>query len=469
MPTGLRKRLAVAFCLMSVFPLLVLGYVVTNHIFFPQFRLESDLTWVLGITIFVSVLGFLVVRSLVLPIVQLASGARAVAAGELEWQADVDAPGEVGALGMALNQITQRIRENMEQLREYGEQTRSLNLEINQRILAFSHLLQVSTMITQQADVEEVVAFALGKISQMEGLELSCLLTDEEGENSKGQTFLVKAAMARNPNLAQLLLKTKVAIPWAPRIAQERRTWVIDGNSPSHEREILESVFGMANAVCQPIIALSQGTTLLFSANREEGFTFTRDCLEILGVFAEQIAIALENDFLSRRAKELETIDTLTGLFNASYMKSRLQEEIQRAIRYHRPCSLVLFNLDSFQRVQDLYGALTGEALLRQFAEVLKKDLTEADRAGRVGVDDFALILPERNKREALELAEEIRRKIEESTFTKGLQRLTRVVTVSGGVSENPLDGVSSEALFGKAQESLRLAKMQGKNRIVTT
>jgi diguanylate cyclase (GGDEF)-like protein len=243
---------------------------------------------------------------------------------------------------------------------------------------------------------------------------------------------------------------------------------VLDSASASgHEQEMLEQLFGMTNAVCQPLVSIGQEVGILISANRKPDFTFVDDAKELLGVFAKQMAIAMENDILQKRAEELKVIDELTGLYNANYMKSRLEEEIRRAIRYHRPCSLVLLNVDGFRQVQDLYGGLAAEQLVKQAADLLKGQASEVDRVGRMSSDEFALILPERNKREAIELAEAVRQRIEGNSFANGPKPLGQRVTISGGVSENPLDGVNAEALLMKAQEALHKAKRDGKNKVV--
>jgi diguanylate cyclase (GGDEF)-like protein len=84
----------------------------------------------------------------------------------------------------------------------------------------------------------------------------------------------------------------------------------------------------------------------------------------------------------------------------------------------------------------------------------------------RIGDNEFAIVLPEKNKRRAQEVAEDIRKKVE-SVFSKE-QDVNKRLTMSGGVSENPLDGIVAEELFAKARGLLDLAKTEGKNRIIT-
>ena len=463
LPRGLREKLVVAFGLGSVIPLLVLGYVVNVYVF-PHLNSLWNLSLVVGLAAFISFLGFAVIRSFVLPMVRLASQAQAIAQGELDREVDEGAPDEVGSLGTALNQITQRVRDNMAQLREYGEQTKQLNLEINRRILTLSHLLQVSSLISQSAKIEEVLTFILERLIQLDEAEFNCLLE----LHGKGDVFMVRSCVGADPRQAKVLQGSEISSPWLTRVLQEGRVVVVDERNHFFEgKELLQHAFGMTNAVLQPIVSMRQGIALLISANRRSSFSFQEDCLDLLKVFGKQAAIAIENDLLIKRAEELKVIDELTGLYNAAYMKGRLGEEVRRAIRYHRPCSLILLNLDDFQQVQELYGALAAEGALHQMAELLKSQVTEVDRVGRVGPDEFALILPEKNKREAIELAESIRHEVEEHVFTNGSAKLPYPLHLSAGISENPLDGASGEELFSKAVEALQVAKNRGKNRVM--
>lgn len=465
LPRGLRERLIVAFGLMSVVPLLVMGYVVTNYVF-PHLDSIGDVSLVVGLSAVIALLGLSVARGLVMPVIRLASQAQEIAQGNLERVVDVEGAGEVGSLGSALNQITQRVRENMSQLRVYGEQTKHLNLEINRRILTLSHLLQVSNLISQSAKIEEVITFILEKLTQIEEAELNCIL---EAGGEEG-VFLVRAAVGTDARQASALQGTKIVAPWLWKALQERRITLLDAAHSSRAgEEFFGRVFGMTNAVCQPVVSMGQGIGLLICANRKPDFSFQEDCLDLLKVFGKQVTIAIENDLLTKRAEELKVIDELTGLYNAGYMRSRLEEEVRRAIRYHRPCSLLLLNLDNFEQLQQMYGGLAGEGVLHQVAELLKGQATDVDRVGRMGPDEFALILPERNKRQAIDLGEAIRRAVEGCVFRNGNQPLPRSVTLSAGLSENPLDGSTAEELFAKAAQAVRSAKGQGKNRVVSS
>ncbi|MBI3312486.1 MAG: diguanylate cyclase [Candidatus Omnitrophica bacterium] len=449
--------------MMSMLPMMVMVYLVSVYLF-PRMESIGDISWVVVLTGVIALLGWAVARGMVMPIVRLSQQAQEIAEGHLEREVKVDANDEVGSLGTALNQITQRVRENMSQLRVYGEQTKHMNLEINRRILTMSHLLQVSSLISQSAKIEEVLSFILEKLSQLDETELNCVL---ELDGDQGG-FVVRAAAGSDMKQATALHGARIAAPWLAKVLEEKRVLILDSERPSRTgQEALEKLFGMTQAVCQPIVSIGQGIGILISANRKAGFVFTDDCLDLLKVFGKQMTIAVENDLLTRRAEELKVIDELTGLYNASYMQTRLEEEVRRAIRYHRPCALLILKMDDFQKFQQLYGALAAEGVLHQMADLLKAHVSEVDRVGRMGADEFAVLLPEKNKREALDLADAIRRLVGEHRFTNGREALPRSLSVSVGVSENPIDGSTGAELLSKAVEGVKAAEREGKNRVM--
>lgn len=177
--------------------------------------------------------------------------------------------------------------------------------------------------------------------------------------------------------------------------------------------------------------------------------------MKLLDIFAKQVAIALENDILVRRIEKLEIKDPLTGLYNEAFIRSRLEEEIKRAIIYQRPCAFVILNIDNFEFFRKNFGSLESETNLKKVASLIRDAVTEIDRVARIQDSEFAIVLPEKSKRQAQKVAEEIKEKIE-ATFSRESD-INKRLAVTAGVSENPLDGVRADELISKAKEALKL------------
>jgi len=159
----------------------------------------------------------------------------------------------------------------------------------------------------------------------------------------------------------------------------------------------------------------------------------------------------------------LMTYDGLTGVHNKRYFHETLEREVSRCKRYGRVLSLIVFDIDLFKSVNDTYGHIAGDAVLRQLASVVRVNIRREDIFARVGGEEFALILPETQGPEASAVADKIRKLVEASEFS--FDTITIPVTVSLGVgSLDPAD--SAESLFAKADANLYRAKQAGRNRV---
>jgi diguanylate cyclase (GGDEF)-like protein len=160
----------------------------------------------------------------------------------------------------------------------------------------------------------------------------------------------------------------------------------------------------------------------------------------------------------------LMTIDGLTHIFNRRYFNEALEREVNRAKRYERALSLVLFDIDHFKRVNDTYGHLAGDNLLRQISTALKPKLRREDIFARTGGEEFGVLLPEIPIDGARATAEKVRR-IVEQTPLKYEQNVISV-TVSLGCAQLMGGEATPEALYERADNRLYEAKQDGRNRV---
>ena len=196
-----------------------------------------------------------------------------------------------------------------------------------------------------------------------------------------------------------------------------------------------------------PIIGISAYVTALVFLNifiAMIGFLLIREA------FSQMM---MENENLTRRMEKLEINDALTGLYNDAFIRNRLQEEIKRAIIHQRPCAFVLLRLESFAAFHAKFGSSRSETVLRKCASLIRETVTEIDPVGRIQENLFAIILAERNKRQAQRMASEIKQKLGLAFSSE--QDYHKRFTVTTGVSENPLDGIRADELVEKAQEAL--------------
>ncbi|MFA4991933.1 MAG: diguanylate cyclase [Candidatus Omnitrophota bacterium] len=459
-PKGLRYKTMIAFSLTSLIPLLICGWLVITYIF-PNIKLFlglslGNISFILVISVVISLLGLYVTKQMIDPVIKIADDVRVIASGDVTKIIEMDREDEIGDLSKSLNIMTQKIKDNMDELKTYGEKTKTINIEINKKVLALSGLLQIGNLISSSAELDSTLSFILEKISDLEDDAKVFLLLVKEGHPDEFNLVCgpdMDAGVFSKIKIRPIELSTQIAALDSSRTVT---TGVLSN---------LGAALGLRNIIMMPLHVAGRVGGAIFVGNNKKDFVFAEDEQELLNVFVKQITIAVENSMLLKRARELAIKDELTGLYNENYTRSRLDEEIKRAMLYQRPCGYLLIDVDNFKEFHGAFGETKSEMLLRTIAEILKLSVTEVDRIGRLKGDKFAVVMPEKNKKQAAAKAEEIRKKVEE-----GLAKIIKTdkrVTVSIGVSENPIDGSSAEELIDKAERLMRSAKSLGKNRVV--
>jgi diguanylate cyclase (GGDEF)-like protein/putative nucleotidyltransferase with HDIG domain len=160
-------------------------------------------------------------------------------------------------------------------------------------------------------------------------------------------------------------------------------------------------------------------------------------------------------------------IDPKTGLFNARHFALALSEEIGRAQRFERPMSLIMADLDLLRDINNSYGHLAGDAVLKGIADVFRAQLRHYDVPARFGGEEFSILLPETPTEQALEIAERIRRAVAQRTFDVETSSEPIRATVSIGVAGYPKDGTDANELIHQADLAVYRAKLQGRNRVL--
>jgi diguanylate cyclase (GGDEF)-like protein/PAS domain S-box-containing protein len=161
----------------------------------------------------------------------------------------------------------------------------------------------------------------------------------------------------------------------------------------------------------------------------------------------------------------LATTDPLTGVLNRRAFGEQGDREISRARRYDIPLSVLMLDVDHFKRINDTFGHMAGDQVLRLMAEVMRKTLRETDLIGRIGGEEFAAILTETPIEGALDTSERLRKSIE----SKPLETEDGVVvyTASIGVTEYRTTDKSLEQTLKRADAALYKAKASGRNRVI--
>lgn len=213
------------------------------------------------------------------------------------------------------------------------------------------------------------------------------------------------------------------------------------------------------------------GSLLLRAARRRTGFT-SRE-ISFCEVVAEAASNALERAHLfeqiqrtNERLEFLAVTDGLTGLYNHRYFRKRLQEEFDRAARYGLSLSCLIFDVDNFKRINDTYGHLQGDSILREMAVRIIRTVRKSDIVARYGGEEFTVILPQTGAEGAKVEAERLHRELSTKPY-QGMPEHQQVTVSIGLASYEHEVMLDSDALLRVADSALYEAKRLGKNRIV--
>lgn len=182
---------------------------------------------------------------------------------------------------------------------------------------------------------------------------------------------------------------------------------------------------------------------------------------EVRSFINEKIIIE-KNTELEKKNLELSELtmrDSMTDLLNHKNSLRKLREEVERAKRIDYPLSVAMIDLDNFKQVNDTYGHQTGDEVLVQVAQILTDSCRSTDSIGRYGGEEFIIIMPDTNDRDAALLLSRIQKRVEETSFKDGIH-----ITLSCGVSE--LNGESVHGILKSSDVMLYEAKKKGKNRV---
>jgi diguanylate cyclase (GGDEF)-like protein len=236
-------------------------------------------------------------------------------------------------------------------------------------------------------------------------------------------------------------------------LADSPEAYVVDGDGSQTPHVLADAVV--------PLIYQGNLIGLLLVRSDDTSRIWADNELLLLHTVADQLVVAVNQAHLFAQMEQQALTDGLTGCFNRRSFESRLEHDLQLAMRMGQQLSLVMLDLDNFKHINDQAGHEAGDAALCMLADLLRSGLRAVDTAARFGGDEFIVILTQANTEGALLVAERLRKSIEEMNVPG-----FGTVTCSLGIATFPDHGSSRDMLLLAADSALYNSKDAGRNRV---
>ncbi len=249
---------------------------------------------------------------------------------------------------------------------------------------------------------------------------------------------------------------------WAAR--HGRPLLIVSGQNAQAD-QILHAM-GCESALVVPLFVSNRVLGSMQFYGRERN-TFTRDDAQLLWILALVSENLLTRDYANEGLLRYAFTDFLTGLKTRGYFEQQLDLELKRAERKKTPLALLMIDIDFFKSLNDTYGHHVGDQVLRDVSSILMKDMREIDTVARYGGEEFVIILPETTSMGALQVAQRLRRSVEQANFFAGSPDKVEHLSISIGLAMFDQDAQFKQELIEAADSALYQAKSEGRNRVV--
>lgn len=337
--------------------------------------------------------------------------------------------------------------------------------------LGLSVVLELRGVLLERQTALDDAVFQLRALRQVARL-LSSVHSIEETEqlvlDFMSEVFFAWWACLYRPNGTEYVptvfrsLNERLRPAPIPRAAFDQ---ALPPGSPASGAEdvAVAALVGPDTELVVPLDAGSERVAVLVLGTRISETAYARAELELASTLSFAAAIALKNSELVEQLHSAATTDELTGLYNRRALEERLAAEISRSLRHQLHTSVLLLDLDRFKLVNDTMGHAAGDRLLVQVAKVLRSQCRALDVVGRLGGDEFLVILPMTKPAEAQVFVGRVQKSLRE--LEKANPEFG-ACTLSMGIAESPRHGTTVSSILAAADAALYKAKRAGRNTV---
>jgi len=385
---------------------------------------------------------------------------RSMRDGRFDLSVPVDLGDEIGKLGKDLNELALELERKLNEaikVREVSEEiTAGLFLDdvLNRIFISFRQLIPYNRIGCALLSNDNKIATAYWAKSDISSVKIK-----------------IGFSAAMEGSSLQNILETG-----RPRILNDLEAYLAEHPSSHPTKLITEE--GIRSSLTCPLIAQGKPVGFLFFSSKEKN-TYQDIHQDIFLQLAGQISILVEKSQLYQQLFELNqklliaerelhhraTHDVLTGIYNRGAIIEYLEAQLARIKRKHQPLGIVMLDVDHFKQINDTYGHLAGDMVLKTVVDRLKECLREYDYIGRYGGEEFLVVLGDADYKSAVTAAERLNHAVGSVAIAFGDKLLPVTISAGVAVAEN-FTGLDSDKFISAADQELYKAKSNGRNRV---
>lgn len=331
-------------------------------------------------------------------------------------------------------------------------------------------IIELTHLVSSTLNPREVLYLTVKKLSEIMNVK-GCSMISVSLED---QRYAYVVATFEDPKITNMRLDLQKYPEIRKALSLKRPVIIKDALKDPIMREVRNIIapIGIRSIIVIPVIFRDEVIGTLLLRTTRAGHTFKEREIRLCIAVANASANALYNAYLHTKLNKEKTklerlaiVDYLTGIYNIRYFYNRLEEEFSRAKRYNTPLSCLMFDIDHFKKINDVYGHRIGDIVLREFAQLVKRHTRKSDLFARYGGEEFIMLLPQTSMQGAITEAERLRNVLKEHQFSI-LKEESRI-TVSMGIACSPDEKMKSpDDLINLADNALFTAKNKGRDQI---
>lgn len=347
--------------------------------------------------------------------------------------------------------------EIVDRLKFYFEETKRQTEFFRIKHRNFAYIIDIVKAISGKTELSKIMDIVIKKIIDIISADLVAVVFQyDDGQQTE---YLIKDSSMQTYKFNDIKFKGDVVPRMLKTAKIEFLASVFSGEADTDGTFTSSSIDNDNCSVAAiPVVLQGEIKAYIYLERNIVKGNFTEEEINFLEVLVDNIGVIFDNV----RLIEIATTDTLTKVSTRRHFLNILKKETEKAKRYGFTLSMIIIDIDFFKNINDTYGHLMGDTVLKMLGTLLKNNIRNSDYAGRLGGEEFAILLPGTNAEGALNTAEKIREKCEKLNFS-GIE-----VTISAGIASYHENTVKSDEDFiDKADMALYTAKRKGRNMTV--